>query len=517
MNSPQKLLTLTTFTFLMAACGGTEEPTSQLAFQEDVVAEVDELDVVAESDSVDEPAEVEEPAVVVAPAPSTSVPTAELTSSGTSDVAPVVVISPATETSTTTAAPTTTTTTAPTTTTTVPVAATCEGDRYTVTIPDGWYHRDCSEFSPANFPQPGDSLEREWRSEISAEFTAETPTELISRLDALSYLNVVDTIETSVDGLPVLRFTIESVIVDEDERERDAIAVDAGDGTFFISASSMPDSNFGPTLATLEERYATSIAAMEQIVSNIDIEEGVAPAQAAWPLTSLTFNPINCATGQFAFNARTNAAETGFSVESVVLQRPNQADESLSVRNDGLYQVPGWDGSQDVTAFISYSDDAGTFVKEIGTQGCADLLGGDYQICTDDDVAIAYPLDLDSHIDLGPYLDQGCAFFRYGPEDGHEDHAVTLTQYPGESFQEVRDEVIRFGTHVLDQTLPQGGPNEVYNRMRLDGADVITARIWIITDNNDTVWVLQGEVPNAGDTSAIDRLDDMAASLTFLR
>ncbi len=186
----------------------------------------------------------------------------------------------------TTAPETTLATTEPTAeTTTVEQAApsTCTGNRYSVTLPSGWFEQTCTIFSPIPINIPG---EAEYRPEIDMSFTtAELYPAALARIN--STMTVLSQTATTVDGLPATLFVIEEEWFDVGLRS--VFVVDAGDGVFFASANELVDS--GVTVTDFDAHYNASVTALQTMMASISITPGVAPQNASCAGPTLT-NPV---------------------------------------------------------------------------------------------------------------------------------------------------------------------------------------------------------------------------------
>ena len=289
------------------------------------------------------------------------------------------------------------------------------------------------------------------------------------------------------------------------------VVVDAGDGAFMITADQLADTNDNSNWAgqsDIDARYAHTLAGFERILYTVEIDEGP-PVAAAYNPGIASFQNIVCATGEFGLNLK-----PGYSQEHATVGRSNGDRIFLGPDTDGNFQIPNWSGPEDiVAAYVAYSDSADTFYKRI-ENNCGDVLGGDYNICNGDLVSIVYPTSLDSNLDLGAYGDNvgRCAFFRDGPEDGHQGNAITLTSHPGLTAAEVRAEEMQFGNWVLDESTYQGGVNEPYNRLHPQNGVEVIGRAWLVRTLDGTFWFLEASISGL---VSIEDFDDMANNIVF--
>ena len=255
---------------LLAACGGESDSPA--------IASTDAVDateaVIFEATPVVESVEVE---AVVAQENDT-VPNEELVVAVTSPPEPV----PTTSTTTTTVAPTTTTST----TTVAPGPPTCSGQRYTITVPTGWNHGDCTLFTEGDLPAAG----VEFQPEIDVFFaTNETYANAIGRIESTE--TVWTSTPTTVDGLRARTMVMVDEVVQISETqfaasERTVVVVDAGDAVFFAAATRLVEPLSPPTELTLDARYEQNLAVLDTMLGSIDIVEGASVGCSAPPALS---------------------------------------------------------------------------------------------------------------------------------------------------------------------------------------------------------------------------------------
>ncbi len=403
----------------------------------------------------------------------------------------------------TTAAPTTsvapTTTAAPVVSQPVEVLDVCESERVSVVVPDGWFDRECEEFSPAPFPAPGEADGREWVSEMYVGFVANrTYSQVVEWNDITE--TVLASEQLTVDGLSATRLTLRHVWWDDGEITR--VIVDAGDGVVEITAYMFADSNV--TDGSIDDRYAITLAALDEMLATIEIDEGVVPTGGS---ASVSYTPIGCATGEFSVLVSAGDA-SGAVVDAVYIDLPGDNDVYRPASEDGTYEIPQWTGNNDVTAHASISSAYGSQTVTFANP-CIGLFNNtSYQICSDDSVAIAYPNELDSNVDLGLSPADTCAFFRYGPAEN--DPAVVVTEHIGQSSLDVEAAVLVGGGWIDDQPEAQGGPDTAFNLFAdTDQTDLI-GRAWIVSAPDGTFWSMV-----TTDPLGLVVIDDMQQHVAF--
>lgn len=230
---------------------------------------------------------------------------------------------------------------------------------------------------------------------------------------------------------------------------------------------------------------------------------------------------IDCVSGVFQFRPMEGS---GIIVNSVVVQKWQGERYELPVRTDGLFRVPDWNGAEEVKAVVSFTDGAGTHEEHINHWCHESPFGfGDYEVCHDEAISIAYPSQWSSAIELYPDAEgmQSCSFFRSGPEDGRTHHHVTLRPL-AMSLEEAAETVLPPGpwTVVNTKTIPAGsyidpvGPTTKnfarvsYELAWTDSPEFIRRKVWLFEIGNK-VWRMEANL------QGLDAIDGMAASAQF--
>ncbi|MDW3177474.1 MAG: hypothetical protein R8J94_08825 [Acidimicrobiia bacterium] len=229
---------------------------------------------------------------------------------------------------------------------------------------------------------------------------------------------------------------------------------------------------------------------------------------------------IDCVSGAFRF---TPAVNSDMAVDSVVVDRVSGTDAALPISTSGNYSVPGWDGPEEVKALVTFTDRSGTHTEHInhwcfGGPFGPDL-GGDYKVCADDSVMLAYPREWVSAIDLDG---SACSFFRYGPGSEATDHNVTLESMGQITIEEAKDALLPPGPWVIAREEPVNqngfsdrigtiaGGERIRFELAWDSAPTLTRRVVWLVDVEGIVWRLGANL------QGLEEIDGMANSLQFL-
>lgn len=242
----------------------------------------------------------------------------------------------------------------------------------------------------------------------------------------------------------------------------------------------------------------------------------------AGSMQSRTVDHIDCVSGAFQFIPGVNSDIT---VNSVVIDRIGGTDESLPVNPAGVYWVRGWDGAEEVKAVVSFSDPVGTYEEHINHWcfgGPFVGLDGEYQVCADEAVKIAYPSDWVSTIDLNGPEGTSCEFFRYGPEDGHVDHNVTLEALRKTTMAQATLDLLPPGPWIIanqqttnpsafsDRVGTTAGGERIRFELAWDSAPTLTRRVVWLIEVDTTVWRLETNI------QGLDEIDGMSHSMQFV-
>jgi hypothetical protein len=229
---------------------------------------------------------------------------------------------------------------------------------------------------------------------------------------------------------------------------------------------------------------------------------------------------IDCVSGAFEF---TPALGSEIVVDSVVVDRVSGTDVTLPVSANGLYRVPGWSGPEEVKAVVTFTDSLGIHTEHInhwcfGGPFGRDL-GGDYKVCADDAVMLAYPREWVSAID-GEGSD--CAFFRYRPNAGSTDSNVTLSSLGAVTLDEAAASLLPPGPWIIaneEAVNPSGfsdhigtiaGGERIRFELAWDNAPSLVRRVVWLVDVEGIVWRLEANI------QGLEEIDGMANSLQFL-
>ncbi len=232
---------------------------------------------------------------------------------------------------------------------------------------------------------------------------------------------------------------------------------------------------------------------------------------------------IDCVSGAFRF---TPAIGSGIVVDSVVVDRVSASDSTLRVNQSGTYWVSGWSGPEEVKAIVTFRDSLGIYTEHInhwcfgGPFGSA--LGGDYKVCADEAVKLAYPGEWLSTIDLDGADGTSCAFFRYGPEDRRSDHNVTLESLGAMTLEDATVSLLPPGPWIIaneEAVNPSGfsdhigtiaGGERIRFELAWDNAPSLVRRVVWLVDVEGIVWRLEANI------QGLEEIDGMANSLQFL-
>ncbi len=236
---------------------------------------------------------------------------------------------------------------------------------------------------------------------------------------------------------------------------------------------------------------------------------------------SRVVDQIDCVSGAFRFAP---AADSSITVQNVVVDRIAGADTALPVSPNGTYWVPGWNGPEEVKAIITYSDALATYEEHINHWcfgGPFINMGGDYAVCADEQVKIAYPGSWVSSIDLNGPEGNSCSFFRFGPVD-HVAHNVTLEALKDTTLADAAADVVPPGPWVIaDQKTFSAnaytdriGTVSGGERMRIDLAwdsapTEVRRVVWLI-EVGDSVFRLESNL------EGLDVIEGMASSMQFV-
>ncbi len=238
-----------------------------------------------------------------------------------------------------------------------------------------------------------------------------------------------------------------------------------------------------------------------------------------------TVDSIDCISGHFAFIPN---EDSGITVDSVLVDRWVGSDTELLVRANGIYRVPDWEGPEEVKAVVTFSDASGTYEQHINhfCFGGPFVNLGEYKICTDEAMRIAYPADWVSAIDLGTGEGMSCEFFRSGPDDGVVAHHVTIGVLSDTTIAEAEETVLPPGpwTIVNTATQPAGSSFEPhgpftkdfdrasYELAWTDSPDFVRRKVWLLeleVGSTTKVWRLEANL------AGLDAIDGMASSVQF--
>ncbi len=229
---------------------------------------------------------------------------------------------------------------------------------------------------------------------------------------------------------------------------------------------------------------------------------------------------IDCVSGAFRF---TPALNSDMTIDSVVVDRVSGPDATLPISTSGNYWVPGWGGPEEVKALVTFTDSSGTHTEHInhwcfGGPFGPDL-GGDYKVCADDSVMLAYPREWYSAIDLDG---SACTFFRYGPGSAATDHNVTLESMGQITIEEAKDALLPPGPWIIAREEPVNqngfsdrigtiaGGERIRFELAWDSAPTLTRRVVWLVDVEGIVWRLGANL------QGLEEIDGMANSLQFL-
>ncbi len=214
-------------------------------------------------------------------ATSTTEPSTERAPSTTESVSPSTTIeTPDTLAPTPTVAPTSST--VPTTTA---AATTCTATGYTVTVPAGWSHENCVQFSPAAIPAPGPF---EFRPEIDLAYSTSLDyATAVAQTNA--NLTVLSSTTTTVDGLAATIFVIEEEWYDVGQRT--VYIVDGGAGVFYASGNELVDS--GATFTDRAAHYAATLVELDAMMATVDVAYVAPKAPTTTCIAPTLVNPVN--------------------------------------------------------------------------------------------------------------------------------------------------------------------------------------------------------------------------------
>lgn len=242
----------------------------------------------------------------------------------------------------------------------------------------------------------------------------------------------------------------------------------------------------------------------------------------AGSMESRTVDHIDCVSGAFQFIP---GAGSGITVESVLVDRIGGADDTLPVNPNGVYWIGGWDGPEEVKAIVTFSDALGTYEEHINHWcfgGPFIGLGGDYKVCADEAVMIAYPADWVSTIDLDGPEGNSCAFFRYGPVDGHVDHNVTLESLGAVTMAQATANLLPPGPWIIanqesvnpsafsDRVGTTAGGERIRFELAWDSAPTLSRRVVWLIEAGGQIWRLETNI------QGLNEIDGMSHSLQFI-
>lgn len=238
-----------------------------------------------------------------------------------------------------------------------------------------------------------------------------------------------------------------------------------------------------------------------------------------------TVDSIDCISGIFAFIPD---EDSGITVDSVLVDRWVGSDTELLVRTEGIYRVPNWNGPEEVKAVVTFSDASGTYEEHINhfCFGSPFINLGEYKICSDEAMRIAYPADWVSAIDLGTGEGMSCEFFRSGPDDGVVAHHVTIDVLSDTTIAEAEHTVLPPGPWtVVDSTTVSAGSfseplgphtknfaRASYELAWTDSPDFVRRKVWLFeleVGSSTKVWRLEANL------AGLDAIDGMASSVQF--
>lgn len=228
---------------------------------------------------------------------------------------------------------------------------------------------------------------------------------------------------------------------------------------------------------------------------------------------------IDCVSGAFRFSP---AQPSDILVDSVVIDRVSGTDVTLQPNLSGTYLVPGWTGPEEVKAVVTFTDPTGLHAEHInhwcfGGPFGPDL-GGDYKVCADEAVMLAYPGEWFSSIDLGGST---CEFFRYGPVTG-TDSNVTLRSLGATTLAEATASLLPPGPWMIaDQEVVNpaafsdrigtiSGGERIRFELSWDNAPSLVRRVVWLVEVEGVVWRLEANI------QGLEEIDGMANSLQFL-
>lgn len=250
---------------------------------------------------------------------------------------------------------------------------------------------------------------------------------------------------------------------------------------------------------------------------------------------SSVYEPIDCVTGSFFFTGRGTEIlvngepfDTSLVVDSVVVERWNGPSESLPVNEAGVYWVPGWDGTEEVKAVVTFTAADGTHEKHI-THYCHEGpigLSADYQVCADERLYVAYPQSLVSNIDIDGPEGNSCSVFQgeaTGSIDNTSDYvtitslgnmtldeaAATLNNGPADQIEFV-DEIDAGAFFNPSSGLRKDFERHGYELSLYGDTELfVYSKVWLIDVDGEILKV-------ESDFLGLDVIDSMVASMQFV-
>ncbi len=255
------------------------------------------------------------------------------------------------------------------------------------------------------------------------------------------------------------------------------------------------------------------------VATDVDVD-GYSGCPEAGSLQGRVVEQIDCVSGAFQF---TPALGSGVVVDSVVVDRVSGSDSTLPVTASGVYQVPGWSGPEEVKAIVTFTDSSGIHTEHInhwcfGGPFGPDL-GGDYKVCADDAVILAYPREWVSALDVDG---EDCAYFRYRSNDGSTDNNVTLESLGAITLEEAKAALLPPGPWIVadeeavdqngfsDRLGTTAGGERIRFELAWDSAPSLIRRVVWLVEVDGIVWRLGANI------QGLEEIDGMANSLQFL-
>ena len=289
-----------------------------------------------------------------------------------------------------------------------------------------------------------------------------------------------------------------------------------------VSGTEVPEAPIVHEVVTNDLRFAVSaVNASGSVEVAVDVHRYTG-CPVAGSFQGRIVEQIDCVSGAFRF---TPAIDGEIVVDSVVVDRVSGTDVMLPVNTSGNYWVPGWSGPEEVKAIVTFIDSLGTYTEHInhwcfGGPFGPDL-GGDYQVCADEAVKLAYPGEWFSTIDLDGADGTTCGSFRYGPEDG-TDPNVTLEPLGAMTLEEATVSLLPPGPWIIANEKavnPSGfsdhigtiaGGERIRFELAWDNAPFLIRRVVWLIDVEGIVWRLEANI------QGLEEIDGMANSLQFL-